>query len=74
MGTAFVASAAGDAWGGALLLLQGIPEIFRAFHQMGKDRERLFLWALPIYLIALIWLTLAVFAPDMVPGGIGLPI
>ena len=55
--------------GGALLLLQGIPEIFRAFHQMGKDRERLFLWALPFYLIALIWLTLAVFAPDMVPGG-----
>lgn len=55
--------------GGALLLLQGIPEIFRAFHKMGKERERLFVRALPIYLIAIIWLTLAIFAPDWVPGG-----
>lgn len=55
--------------GGALLLLQGIPEIFRAFHKMGKARERLFLRALPVYLIALAWLVLAVFTPDLVPGG-----
>ncbi len=55
--------------GAFLLLLQGIPEIFRAFHKMGKARERLFLRALPIYLIILIWLVLAVFAPDIVPGG-----
>ncbi|MGR3490755.1 MAG: TRAP transporter small permease subunit, partial [Shimia sp.] len=55
--------------GGALLLLQGIPEIFRAFHKMGKERERLFVRALPVYLIALAWLTLAVFAPDITPGG-----
>ena len=55
--------------GGLLLLLQGLPEIFRAFHKMGKERERIFVRLLPFYLIALIWLVLAVFAPDIVPGG-----
>ncbi|MFK7902545.1 MAG: TRAP transporter large permease subunit [Nitratireductor sp.] len=55
--------------GGFLLLLQGIPEIFRAFHKMGKERERYFVRALPIYLIALTWLVLAIFAPNTVPGG-----
>ena len=55
--------------GGFLLLLQGIPEIFRAFHKMGKDRERIFVRALPFYLVALTWLVLAVFTPDLVPGG-----
>ena len=28
--------------GGLLLTLQGIPELFRAFHKMGKERERYF--------------------------------
>ncbi|KMW60308.1 TRAP-type C4-dicarboxylate transport system, large permease component [Candidatus Rhodobacter oscarellae] len=55
--------------GGLLLMLQGIPEIFRAFHKMGKERERIFVRALPFYLIALAWLILAIFAPDYVPGG-----
>ena len=55
--------------GGFLLMLQGIPEIFRAFHKMGKERERLFVRALPFYLLALAWLVLAIFAPDLVPGG-----
>ncbi|MBE1283756.1 MAG: TRAP transporter large permease subunit [Rhodobacteraceae bacterium] len=55
--------------GGFLLLLQGIPEIFRAFHKMGKERERKFVMALPFYLVALTWLVLAVFAPQLVPGG-----
>ncbi|GGE41203.1 TRAP transporter large permease subunit [Actibacterium pelagium] len=55
--------------GGFLLMLQGIPEIFRAFHRMGKERERLFVRALPVYLIVLIWLVLAVFQPEVVPGG-----
>ena len=55
--------------GGFLLMLQGIPEIFRAFHKMGKERERIFVRALPVYLIALIWLVLAIFTPDIVPGG-----
>ena len=55
--------------GGALLLLQGLPEIFRAFHKMGKERERIFVRLLPIYVIGLVWLVLAVFEPQLVPGG-----
>lgn len=55
--------------GAFLLTIQGIPEIFRAFHKMGKERERWFVRLLPIYLILLLWLVLAVFTPDLVPGG-----
>ena len=55
--------------GGLLLLLQGLPEIFRAFHKMGKEREKWFVRFLPAYVIGLIWLSLAIFAPDVVPGG-----
>lgn len=55
--------------GAFLLTIQGFPEIFRAFHKMGKERERWFVRALPIYLIALAWLVAAVFVPDNVPGG-----
>jgi TRAP-type mannitol/chloroaromatic compound transport system permease large subunit/TRAP-type mannitol/chloroaromatic compound transport system permease small subunit len=55
--------------GGFLLMLQGIPEIFRAFHKMGKERERWFVRVLPVYVIALTWLVLAVFQPSLVPGG-----
>lgn len=55
--------------GGILLLLQGIPEIFRAFHKMGKEREKVFVRALPFYIVGLLWLILAIFAPDLVPGG-----
>jgi TRAP-type mannitol/chloroaromatic compound transport system permease large subunit/TRAP-type mannitol/chloroaromatic compound transport system permease small subunit len=55
--------------GGLLLLLQGFPELFRAFHKMGKERERYFVLALPIYFVALFWLVMAVFYPDITPGG-----
>lgn len=55
--------------GGLLLALQGIPEIFRAFHKMGKERERLFVAILPFYVIFLIWLLMAIFLPDVTPGG-----
>ena len=55
--------------GGLLLLLQGFPELFRAFHKMGKERERYFVMALPIYFLALFWLVMAVFYPDITPGG-----
>ena len=34
--------------GGLLLTLQGIPELFRAFHKMGKERERYFVMALQL--------------------------
>ena len=36
---------------------------------MGKERERYFVMALPIYLVALFWLVMAVFYPDITPGG-----
>ena len=55
--------------GGLLLLLQGFPELFRAFHKMGKERERYFVMTLPIYFVALFWLVMAVFYPDITPGG-----
>ncbi len=55
--------------GAFLLMIQGIPEIFRAFHKMGKERESWFVRFLPIYLIVMIWLVLAIFTPDIVPGG-----
>ena len=55
--------------GAFLLTIQGISEIFRALHKMGKKREQWFVRLLPIYLIALIWLILAIFTPDIVPGG-----
>ncbi len=53
--------------GGFLLLLQGFPELFRAFHQMGKERERVFLRILPFYGVVLLVLVGAVFFPDVVP-------
>ena len=53
--------------GGFLLLLQGLPELFRAFHQMGKARESVFLRLMPAYLIVLLIATSAVFFPDIVP-------
>ena len=55
--------------GGLLLFLQGFPELFRAFHKMGKERERHFVRVLPAYFILLIWLVLAVFFPSATPGG-----
>ena len=55
--------------GAFLLLLQGFPELFRAFHQMGWERERKFLRILPFYFIALFLVTLAVFFPDVLPLG-----
>ncbi|MDU8945268.1 TRAP transporter large permease subunit [Ovoidimarina sediminis] len=55
--------------GAFLLLLQGFPELFRALHQMGKDRERIFLRIFPVYLVALAIITLGVFFPDLVPVG-----
>ena len=55
--------------GGLLLLLQGFPELFRALHKMGKEREHYFVMAMPAYFIALVWLVMAVFYPDATPGG-----
>lgn len=53
--------------GACLLLLQGIPELFRAFHQMGKERERKFVRLLPIYLVLLAIVFVSVFFPKVMP-------
>ena len=53
--------------GALLLLLQGFPELFRAFHQMGKEREAQFLKILPLYVIVLAVIFVSVFFPNMVP-------
>ncbi len=55
--------------GGLFLLLQGIAETFRAFHKMGKEREKLFLRFLPVYLIALVLVMMSFFAPSVMPLG-----
>ncbi len=49
--------------GAFLLFLQGFPELFRAFHQMGKERERKFTRILPFYLIGLAIVFVGVFFP-----------
>ena len=55
--------------GAFLLMLQGIPELFRAFHQMGKERERIFVRFLPIYLVILLVVFLTTFFGKTVPFG-----
>ena len=55
--------------GAFLLLLQGLPELFRAFHQMGKERERFFVRLLPIYLVVLAVIFATVFYGKVVPFG-----
>jgi len=53
--------------GAILLLLQGFPELFRAFHQMGRERERKFVEFLPYYFAGLLVVAVAVFFPNVVP-------
>ncbi len=53
--------------GAFLLLLQGFPELFRAFHQMGKERESKFLKLLPFYFIALAAVFVTVYYPNVSP-------
>jgi len=55
--------------GALFLLLQGLPELFRAFHQMGKEREAKFVKFLPFYLIALALIFVSVFYPKVLPLG-----
>jgi len=55
--------------GALLLFLQGFAELFRAFHQMGKEREAKFLKFFPFYLILLALVFVAVFFPDTLPLG-----
>ena len=55
--------------GALLLFLQGFAELFRAFHQMGKEREAKFLKFFPFYLGGLLIIFIAVFWPDLIPLG-----
>ena len=55
--------------GAGLLFLQGFPELFRAFHQMGKERESKFLKFFPFYLIGLGCVFVSVFYPEVLPLG-----
>lgn len=55
--------------GALLLLLQGLPELFRAFHQMGKVREAKFVRILPAYTIGLAIIFIGVFYPNIIPIG-----
>ena len=55
--------------GAFLLFLQGFPELFRCFNDMGKDRERIFLRILPVYVIILAVLFLSTFLPGVLPVG-----
>lgn len=55
--------------GAFLLFLQGFPELFRAFHQMGKDREAKFVRFLPFYFIGLAAVFVSIFYPDVLPLG-----
>lgn len=52
-----------------LLLLQGIAELFRAFHDMGKRREAMFLKAMPVYLVVLAAVFISAFWPGILPLG-----
>ncbi len=53
--------------GALLLFMQGFPELFRAFHQMGKERERKFVRILPVYFLLLAVIFVSMFFPDSVP-------
>ena len=54
-------------FGAFFLFLQGFPELFRAFYDMGKEREAIFLKVLPFYFVGLIAVFVAVFYPDVLP-------
>ena len=55
--------------GALLLFLQGFAELFRAFHQMGKEREAKFLKIFPFYLGLLALVFVSVFFPNILPLG-----
>lgn len=53
--------------GAFLLLLQGVAELFRAFHQMGKEREAVFVKMLLPYVVILGAIFIGVFYPKAFP-------
>ncbi len=55
--------------GAFLLLLQGIAELLRCFHDSGRRRGRTFLRVMPIYLVGLATIFGSAFFPALVPLG-----
>ncbi len=55
--------------GALFLLLQGIAELFRCFHTMGKEKEKVFLKFMPVYLIGLAAIFITAFWPGISPLG-----
>ncbi|MDE2913253.1 MAG: TRAP transporter large permease subunit [Paracoccaceae bacterium] len=58
--------------GAFLLILQGISEILKCFHAMGRKRGRRFLMFMPVYLVVLAVIFASAFFPSLIPmGGTG---
>ena len=55
--------------GAFLLLLQGIAELLRCFHDSGLGRRRAFLRFMPVYLVLLATIFASAFFPSLVPFG-----
>ncbi len=55
--------------GAFFLIIQGIAEILRAFHDMGPERASKYYKALPIYVIGLLCIFLSAFYPSIMPLG-----
>ena len=55
--------------GAFFLILQGISELLKCLYAMGKETERRFLVALPIYLLLLAIVFASVFFPPFSPAG-----
>lgn len=55
--------------GAFFLLLQGVAEILRAFHDMGPERASKYYKSLPVYAIGLLCIFLSAFFPAMMPLG-----
>ncbi|MCY4308288.1 MAG: TRAP transporter large permease subunit [Rhodobacteraceae bacterium] len=55
--------------GAFFLLLQGVAEILRAFHDMGPERALKYYRSLPIYFIGLLCIFLSAFFPAIMPLG-----
>ena len=55
--------------GAFFLLIQGVAELFRALHDMGKERARSFGRLMPFYIVGLAAIFSSAFFPDIVPFG-----
>jgi len=54
--------------GAFFLILQGVSELFKAFHDMGAARGRLFLRFLPVYLLIIAVIFIGTIFPEVLPA------